>query len=206
MSTCKSCAERYTCHSCNGQATYDPARYPGGTFCENKGCPAYQEIPRRKTLDHSKYKDRASPPDRQAFDEIRIRTIPRFKTSGMSGDEWRISANVQFIRKGQVIEEDAFRDVETAASVLAWSLIKARENGCRRLPEAEKYCDQEGCSEIATVAYRVKKDFCNKPHEHEALQPRHTGIYRLFCNAHACRGDSLFNDCDENYELVERVN
>lgn len=31
-------------------------------------------------------------PDAQAFDEIRIVTVPRYKQSGLSGDEWRIHA------------------------------------------------------------------------------------------------------------------
>jgi len=34
------------CKSCGKPDTYDPKRYSGGTFCENKGCPAYQDIPR----------------------------------------------------------------------------------------------------------------------------------------------------------------
>gem|GEM_PF-6705725 len=45
-------------------------------------------------------KDRyALRPDAQAFDEIRIVTVPRYKTSGLSGDEWRISAMIQFFAK-----------------------------------------------------------------------------------------------------------
>lgn len=44
---------------------------------------------------------RALRPDAQACDEIRIYTVPRYKTSGLSGDEWRISAVTEFYRKGR---------------------------------------------------------------------------------------------------------
>ena len=45
------------------------------------------------------------PPDRQAFDEIRIKTEPRYKQSGLSGDEWRISGKIEFMYKGEVVFE-----------------------------------------------------------------------------------------------------
>jgi hypothetical protein len=45
--------------------------------------------------------DRAQKPDAQAFDEVRIKTVPRYKTSGLSGDEWRISATIQLMLSGQ---------------------------------------------------------------------------------------------------------
>lgn len=34
-----------SCESCGLPATYDPKRYPGGSFCENPQCGAYQDIP-----------------------------------------------------------------------------------------------------------------------------------------------------------------
>jgi len=46
-----------------------------------------------------------SAPDRQAYDEVRIITVPRYKNSELSGAEWRISAEVQFLHKGVVIFE-----------------------------------------------------------------------------------------------------
>ena len=42
------CLPASQCKSCGKPDTYDPKRYPGGTFCENKGCPAYQDIPAGK--------------------------------------------------------------------------------------------------------------------------------------------------------------
>lgn len=42
-------------------------------------------------------------PDAQAFDEIRLKTVERFKDSHYSGSEWRIQVNVEFYRKGELI-------------------------------------------------------------------------------------------------------
>jgi len=58
---------------------------------------------------------RALRPDAQAFDEVRIVTVPRYKTSGMSGDEWRISATIQFMRKGRIVHERGISSVEVEA-------------------------------------------------------------------------------------------
>ena len=48
------------------------------------------------------------------IDEVSVKTIPRFKTSGLSGDVWRKSALVEFKRKGYVVWYAAFSDMETA--------------------------------------------------------------------------------------------
>ena len=51
-------------------------------------------------------------PDGQAFDEIRIKTIPRYKTSGLSGNEWRYHAEVYLLRKGQIVKQRGYGDIE----------------------------------------------------------------------------------------------
>lgn len=45
-------------------------------------------------------------PDAQAFDEVRIVTVPRYKQSGLSGDEWRISAAIRLYRKDGGVGSD----------------------------------------------------------------------------------------------------
>lgn len=40
-------------------------------------------------------------PDAQAFDEVRITTVPRWKESELSGDEWRISAKMEFLNRDE---------------------------------------------------------------------------------------------------------
>lgn len=52
------------------------------------------------------------------IDEVRITTVPRYKTSGMSGDEWRFSACVQLWRKGHLMFERSFSKLHYAIDFL----------------------------------------------------------------------------------------
>lgn len=145
---------------------------------------------------------RAIRPDAQAFDEIRITTVPRYKTSGLSGDEWRISARVQFFRKGIVVHESGgARDVETACRFLAYDHARACDDGNAYFAGIDDFCDQEGCAEQATVTYRLKEEFARKrPTEWHG--PPRVETHRRFCRRHSRRGDCGFEDSDANYELV----
>ena len=60
---------------------------------------------------------RALKPDAQAFDEVRITTVPRYKMSGLSGDEWRISGKIQLLRKGKVVAE---KGCEATPSIMSF--------------------------------------------------------------------------------------
>jgi hypothetical protein len=143
----------------------------------------------------------AIPPDRQAFDEIHIVTVPRWKESELSGDEWRISAKIVMKRKGLVIAERSFHDVETAARFLDWTMTEVAESGDCSLanPYYDHLCDQEGCAEPATVIYRLKQRYCREGH---ASEPMRQGEYRQFCERHQMRGDCGLDDADANYELI----
>jgi len=150
---------------------------------------------------------RALRPDGQPFDEVRIRTVPRFKTSDLSGDEWRISATIEFWRKGRKIDESAdLRDVETAIDFLKAKWHEACGNGLGHFAGIDDLCDQEGCSETATVTYKVKHRYCNEPDLHQPPSPagimKGDIVIRKFCALHRKRGDSGFDDSDANYELL----
>ena len=145
---------------------------------------------------------RALKPDAQAFDEIRITTVPRYKTSGLSGDEWRISAKIEFFRKGNMVHEFSCRNVETACGFLMAEYYRAMDDGKAFFAGENDYCDQEGCSDKATVTYRVKKEF-SRDNPHEWNKPIAGITVRKFCARHSRRGDCAFDDADENYELIE---
>jgi hypothetical protein len=142
--------------------------------------------------------NRALKPDAQAFDEIRIFTVPRYKTSGLSGDEWRISARIEFWRKGKLCAEDGARDVESAAKFLAWKLAMACDDGKAYYAGEGDICDQEGCANPATVTLRLRKRFCRDGHEYEP----HGIEVRKFCDQHKTRGDCGLDDADVNYEAM----
>ncbi len=124
-------------------------------------------------------------PDAQAFDEVRIVTVPRFKQSGLSGDEWRIHAEAQFYRKGQLIFSEGCRDVQTACGLaFAW-YVRAVDDGKGYFAGDGFTCDQEGCHEPVSVRYARKFDYCKAGHKREAPD---TSKYRHFCEQHKRRG------------------
>ena len=147
----------------------------------------------------------AKKPDSQPFDEVRITTVPRYKTSDLSGDEWRISSKIELMRKGKVVHEQSMGRMESAVNSLGyiWGQAMDEMKGYYNGGEDGK-CDQEGCSEIATVFYRVKKEFCrDNPYKHPAEELNDVIVIRQFCKRHSTRGDCAFDDADNNYELID---
>lgn len=142
---------------------------------------------------------RAYRPDAQGFDEVRVFTVPRYKESGLSGDEWRISATIQFLRNGIVCFEDSWHDVESALKFASWSYAKACDSGKAYFAGEDGFCDQEGCHEKPTVFYELKKRYCREGHKSEPL-----GVeVRAFCDKHKSRGDCGLDDADENYKPIK---
>lgn len=143
-------------------------------------------------------------PDAQSFDEIRLKIVPRFKQSGLSGDEWRISTKMQFYRKGELIHEDSCGGkMEVAAGLLYAKIIEAIEvHGKGYFAGDGLHCDQEGCSEIATVTYRIKKRYCVGGGNCGQEKKSYSDEYRCFCEEHKRRGDQDLEDNDSNYEAI----
>lgn len=139
--------------------------------------------------------------DDEYFDEIVIRTQPRWKTSGMSGDEWRVSARVTVKRKGHTILETSFNKIQSAAALLPGLLLTMFEgDDVTRLPDAldHSLCFQPGCDKPAVSVYRLKHDYCARGEKHTL----HSETRLAFCRTHLERGDCGFKDADENYEIV----
>ncbi len=142
---------------------------------------------------------RALKPDAQAFDEVRILTVPRYKTSGMSGDEWRISASIQFFRKGNLVHQTSASNIQNACYLVGAEHMRACDDAKGYFGGESELCDQEGCSQIATVTYLLKKEFCRQGHSSDTGGP----TIRMFCEKHKTRGDCGLEDADHNYEAIE---
>lgn len=142
---------------------------------------------------------RAMKPNAQAFDEVRIVTVPRYKESHLSGDEWRISAQIQFYRNGEIISTSGARNVKTACAHIGYRYDEATDNGKGFFAGESEFCDQEGCSNLATVYYRLKKGYNNDGSERRLSDE---GEYRAFCHRHETRGDCGLEDADSNYEQI----
>lgn len=137
--------------------------------------------------------------DSEFVDEIRVRVIPRFKESNMSGSEWRRHAQVKLFHKGEEILEVGCGDVDTAAVRLPW-LLRTLYDHEIKYPDPENLkCFQPGCAELGTVKLYLKAEYARG----HALPAQAFKLYRRFCLEHSHRGDSDFEDCDENYELAE---
>lgn len=144
---------------------------------------------------------RALRPDAQAFDEVRIVTVPRYKESGLSGDEWRISAKIQFFRKGILCDERTIaHTVEDACAYAAYFHDDAISNGKAFFAGELDTCDQEGCAEKATVTLKIKQGYTRQGDKRELSSG---GEYRRFCKKHRVRGDCGLEDADRNYEEIE---
>lgn len=141
--------------------------------------------------------------DDEWFDEIRISVKPRYKTSGMSGDEWRVSALVEVFRKGVLLKDRSFSKLHYAADFLPAILHEMSDEGFSGSHEQfERLCAQPGCKEDGVVEYRIIDQFY--PTYGDKMPKRdYLGEYhRRFCEAHARRGDCGLEDADRNYVLI----
>lgn len=161
----------------------------------------------KDALDKEKAKpeNRAKRPNHQAFDEIVIRTVPRYKTSGLSGNEWRISADVQVKRKGRVVWDASGSNVPDALQELARDVHGFDFSTALDEVKVDDLCDQEGCAEPFTHTYSMEKRACTSCGD---LKPAMTEwdklpVLRKFCERHAQRGDCGLEDAQSNYRVVE---
>lgn len=138
-------------------------------------------------------------PDHQIVDEVVIKTVPRYKDSEISGDEWRISGLIQLKVKGKVIREEIYRDIKTAMDFLKAKYWELSDAGRDHTDHEEEFCDQEGCLNKWSVMYRLKNRYMQDGSKRDA------GDYynhRAFCARHSQRGDCGLDDADANYEQV----
>jgi len=141
-------------------------------------------------------------PDFEAFDKIELTQEPRYKTSSLSGDEWRTSIRAKFFFKGVLVHETRFRDMNCAIMLLGAEWVKAQEPVPELLIETEKTkCDQPGCGREAVGRVRLKRLTARNG---EYLHPDESGFgcFRQFCERHQERGNASREDSDSNYETV----
>lgn len=141
--------------------------------------------------------------DRDGYiDEIRLTEKPRFKTSGLSGDEWRTGVHIEFLRKGHVVWEKWVGSMRYAAAAIAWFHATADEgDDWKHLPDEvdDRLCKQPGCPKPAVHFVRLKMEACSNGHRTAPVFP---DTRRGFCGEHKTRGDCGIEDADSNYEAV----
>jgi hypothetical protein len=146
---------------------------------------------------------RAPRVNRQRFDEVTIRTVPRYKTSSLSGNEWRFSAECEIKYKGRMIWEGSHSSVPEMLDE-ASRVVYSQDFQMADVPDTMDLCDQEGCSEPWVNVYELKKEYCSHcGHGSDAkseLFP--TPLVRKFCERHSQRGDCALEDSQSNYLVV----
>lgn len=151
-------------------------------------------------------------------DEVRITTVPRFKESDLSGDEWRTSARVEFLRKGVVVAHESYHDIHAALAYIArhavgtapasWKDSEYGEHGLTPAEHAaqvrhldEALCAQPGCPEEWVNEYSQTRG--TEVRGASVVEPsRYHDVHRRFCARHSHRGDSNLDDMDDNYVLT----
>ena len=145
---------------------------------------------------------RAQKPDAQGFDEVRFVTVPRYKTSELSGNEWRISIRMDFYRKGAKVHEilHAGGTMQDALAFAAYHYAIACGEGHGYFAGEGDACDQEGCAALATGTYQLRQRYCVGGGNCGQEQPSSGPLpLRKFCEKHSTRGDSGLEDNDSNY-------
>lgn len=61
--------------------------------------------------------------DDEWIDEVRIVTVPRWKESELSGDEWRFSTRIELYRKGHLLARSGSGRLRNAVAILPSLLL-----------------------------------------------------------------------------------
>jgi hypothetical protein len=160
----------------------------------------------KRAKEEAKKKEvRAKRPDVQLFDEVTIRTKPYYKTSSMSGNEWRLSTEAVAKYKGHVIWEGDMRSAPDSLEAMARAMHTFEFERAREELDTTHLCDQEGCSDAWTHVYQVKNNACQscghlRPATDGVIETR--PVVRKFCSRHAQRGDCGIDDAQSNYEVL----
>lgn len=142
--------------------------------------------------------------DWECFDHISLDIVPRYKTSGLSGDEWRFAVHASFWFKGEKLFTRTFRDMQTAVQCLGGVLAETTSPIPKRVIELEHEgrCDQPGCAEPSVSKYRFKRIFGRQGEDLADSEMAHASYFAQFCARHLRRGDCGREDADENYEVI----
>lgn len=137
--------------------------------------------------------------DDEYYDGVILQILPRFKTSELSGDEWRVSCRITFMHKGMGVHVETFGDLRTAIAFLPSLLISSRESS--KLPDTRLVrCSQPGCPNAPVAIYRLKMEY--SPNGSMNMLPTDE-LIRVFCSRHLDRGDCGLEDSNANYEVLE---
>ncbi len=147
--------------------------------------------------------------DDEIIDKVEIACLPRFKTSGVSGDEWRVSYVTRLWRKGTLLYERGYARMRDAMTHLAWLArvvftdMKGEDEKrwLARIEEDRVTCFQPGCGKKAAVFYEMKQHGSEDGVFVEDVT-KDVQLVRAFCGLHSTRGTASRTDNDKNYKVL----
>lgn len=140
--------------------------------------------------------------DFESFDRITFEVIPRYKQSGLSGDEWRQHVEVQFWFKGEIVHTFGAGNMRSALMIVGTEWITQQEPLPSKVVDIERdRCDQPSCPKTFTVRRLLKRH----KDAFAPFRPEEAKHYRQFCEEHKRRGDADFEDSDVNYETLDEI-
>lgn len=141
--------------------------------------------------------------DDDYVDEIRVVVRERYKTSGLSGDEWRFHRVMQLYRKGTLLGERAFNgSIEKVAAYVPLAMAELMESGDVTLPKLDHLCFQPGCANVAVSEYELIEEFGRQGEKLDKNDLGSSKHRRRFCAKHLRRGDCGREDSDVNYRVI----
>lgn len=139
-------------------------------------------------------------------DKIEIDTVERWKTSGMSGDEWRFSYRLRLFRKGTLLLEESYGSIQYAAaraSLLAAEGFAPASESWPNPKIGDRYGDKTHCTQPGCPnTDNLERVYLRKEYERGTCTERQSEPYsrfRQFCETHRVRGDCACEDADSNY-------
>jgi hypothetical protein len=149
--------------------------------------------------------------DDKIFDEFDLKPAIRYKTSGLSGDEWRVSYTLTIKRKGTVLFQRDYHTPQDAVAHMPWLMRVMlemegdgdgfqKEAWNKRIDDDDNTCAQPGCAAPTTARYRFK-EIC-APSGDGPIPKDGLDYVTGFCTKHAKRGDCGREDADRNYEKL----
>ena len=146
--------------------------------------------------------------DWENYDRIEFKVVPRYKTSDLSGDEWRQHVEVTCYFKGEPVLSFGVRDMAIALALTPGKLITESNNGIQDAVikrEHDGACDQPSCEKQSVGRFLIKEEFSERGHKLDKADSHGLRYYRQFCKTHLRRGDCGREDSDDNYEPMDAV-
>lgn len=142
--------------------------------------------------------------DWEPYDKITIELVPRLKTSGMSGDEWRTGVKTILWHKGRPIVETFNTSLRFALANVTAVVEQHSAPIAKEVIEIERHsCDQPSCAEPPVSRYQLKEHFSERGEKLDPSENQNADYYRQFCARHLYRGDCGREDSDDNYIVLE---